>query len=328
VNLLEQQASNRRRTWLVITAFVVLLAALGYLFDLFYLDVQGVSFPIGSLAALGLGSVSAVAGYYGGDRAVLLSSHAVPLETSLATALSDDQRFRLKQLDNVIEEMAIAAGLPKPKVYVVPDPDPNAFATGRDPQHASVAVTSGLLDLLSREQLQGVVAHELSHIRNLDVRLLTVIAALVGAVALLSDWTRRGMRYGAFRGGRSRDRGRRSGGGAIALILFVLWLFAAILAPIVGQILAMAVSRRREYLADASGAELTRNPAALADALARIDSGVEPTRAIKRGSAHLCIVDPLGRRAGIREGFWPDLLATHPPMTNRIAALRQMAFQQ
>jgi len=328
VNLLEQQASNRRRTWLVMAAFVVFLGALGYGFDRFYLGLRGVSFPIGSLAALGLGSVSAAAGYYGGDRAVLLSSHAVPLETSLATALSDGQRFRLNQLDNVIEEMAIAAGLPKPKVYVVPDPDPNAFATGRGPQHASVAVTSGLLDLLSREQLQGVVAHELSHIRNLDVRLLTVIAALVGAVALLSDWTLRGMRYGPFRGGRSRDRGKRSGGGAIALILFALWLLAAILAPMVGQILALAVSRRREYLADASGAELTRNPAALADALDRIDGGVEPTRAIKRGSAHLCIADPLGRRVGIREGFWPDLLATHPPMHNRIAALRQMAFQQ
>ena len=328
MNLLEQQASNRRRTWLVMAAFVVFLAALGYGFDLFYLGVEDVSLPVGSLAALGLGSVSAVAGYYGGDRAVLLSSHAVPLEASLATASSDDQRFRLTQLDNVIEEMAIAAGLPKPKAYIVPDPDPNAFATGRDPQHASVAVTSGLLDALSREQLQSVVAHELSHIRNLDVRLLTVIAALVGAVALLSDWTLRGMRYGASRGPGSRDRKRGGGGGAVALVLFGLWLVAALLAPVVGQILAMAVSRRREYLADASGAELTRNPAALADALDRIDGRLEPTKAIKRGSAHLCIADPLGRSVGVREGFWPDLLATHPPMKSRIAALRQMAFQQ
>jgi heat shock protein HtpX len=328
VNLLEQQASNRRRTWLVMAAFVALLVALGYGFDLFYLGMQGVSFPVGSVAALGLGSVSALAGYYGGDRAVLLSSHAVPLEASLAAASSDERRFKLTQLDNVVDEMAIAAGLPKPKVYVVPDADPNAFATGRDPQHASMAVTSGLLDLLPREELQGVVAHELSHIRNLDVRLLTVIAALVGAVALLSDWTLRGMRYGAFRGGRSRDRKKGGGGGAIVVVLFLLWVVAAILAPIVGQILAMAVSRRREYLADASGAELTRNPGALADALGRIETAVEPTRAIKRGSAHLCIADPLGRSVGIREGFWPDLLATHPPMKNRIAALRQMAYQR
>ena len=304
-------------------AFVAFLAALGYGFDLFYL---GAPFSIGSVAALGVGSVSALAGYYRGDRAVLLSSHAVPLETSLSTASTDDQRLKLKQLDNVVEENAIAAGLPKPKVYIVPDRDPNAFATGRDPQHASIAITSGLLDLVTREELQGVVAHELSHIRNLDVRLLTVIAALVGAVALLSDWTRRGMRYGSFRGDRGRNR-EKGGGGAIALVFLVLWLAAAILAPIIGQLLAMAVSRRREYLADASGAELTRNPGALADALGRIDGAVEPTSAIKRGSAHLCIADPLGRSVGIREGFWPDLLATHPPMKNRIAALRQMAYQ-
>jgi len=304
-------------------AFVAFLAALGYGFDLFYL---GAPFSIGSVAALGVGSVSALAGYYRGDRAVLLSSHAVPLETSLSTASTDDQRLKLRQLDNVVEEIAIAAGLPKPKVYIVPDRDPNAFATGRDPQHASIAVTSGLLDLVTREELQGVVAHELSHIRNLDVRLLTVIAALVGAVALLSDWTRRGMRYGSFRGDRGRNR-EKGGGGAIALVFLVLWLAAAILAPIIGQLLAMAVSRRREYLADASGAELTRNPGALADALGRIDGAVEPTSAIKRGSAHLCIADPLGRSVGIREGFWPDLLATHPPMKNRIAALKQMAYQ-
>ena len=304
-------------------AFVAFLAALGYGFDRFYL---GAPFSIGSVAALGVGSVSALAGYYRGDRAVLLSSHAVPLETSLSTASTDDQRLKLRQLDNVVEEIAIAAGLPKPKVYIVPDRDPNAFATGRDPQHASIAVTSGLLDLVTREELQGVVAHELSHIRNLDVRLLTVIAALVGAVALLSDWTRRGMRYGSFRGDRGRNR-EKGGGGAIALVFLVLWLAAAILAPIIGQLLAMAVSRRREYLADASGAELTRNPGALADALGRIDGAVEPTSAIKRGSAHLCIADPLGRSVGIREGFWPDLLATHPPMKNRIAALKQMAYQ-
>ena len=323
MNLLEQQASNRRRTWLVMAAFVAFLVALGYLFDLFYL---GAPFPIGSVAALGLGSVSAFAGYYKGDRAVLRSSHAVPLDTALSAASTDDQRLKLRQLDNVVDEIAIAAGLPKPTVYIVPDADPNAFATGRDPQHASMAVTSGLLDLLTREQLQGVVAHELSHIRNLDVRLLTVIAALVGAVALLSDWTLRGTRYGSFRRGGGRDR-ERGGGGAIGLMLLVLWLAAAILAPIIGQMLAMAVSRSREYLADASGAELTRNPGALADALGRIDGAVEPTKAVKRGSAHLCIVDPLGRRVGIRDGFWPDLLATHPPMKNRIAALRQMAYQ-
>jgi len=310
-------------------AFVAFLLALGYGFDRYYLGLEGVSFPAGSLVSLGVGSVSAIAGYYGGDRAVLLSTGAVPLETSLAEASTDEQRFKDRQLENVVEEMAIAAGLPKPRVYVVPDADPNAFATGRDPAHASIAVTRGLLDLLTREELQGVVAHELSHIRNLDVRLLTVIAALVGAIALLSDWTMRGMRYGGIRrGGKSRDRDKISGGGALVLVLVVLWLVAVVLAPLVGQILAMAVSRRREYLADASGAELTRNPGALAAALERIEAAATPTKAVQRGTAHLCIADPLGRRWGGREGFWPDLMATHPPMANRIAVLKEMAYQE
>lgn len=308
--------------------FVALLCGLGYGFDRFYLGLDGgVPLPVGSLVSLGVGSVSAIAGYYGGDRAVLLSTRATPLESSIAAATSEEHRLKLRQLDNVVEEMAIAAGLPKPKVYVVPDPDPNAFATGRDPAHASVAVTAGLLDLLTREELQGVVAHELSHVRNLDIRLLTVIAALVGAVALLSDWTMRGMRYGGFRSGKGGDRKKGGGGGAIVIILFAVWVVGVVLAPIIGQILAMTVSRRREYLADASGAELTRNPGALAAALERIEAMAGPTKAIQRGSAHLCIADPHGRSVGVREGFWPDLLATHPPMAHRIALLRQMAYQ-
>ena len=325
VNLLEQQASNRRRTWLIVGAFVAFFAFLGYGFDRFYLGAGGAPVPIGTLVALGVGSISALAGYYRGDRAVLAASGAIPVASAVVGA-TDDQRLRLRQLDNVVEEMAIAAGLPKPGVYVVPDADPNAFATGRDPAHASVAVTTGLLDLLSREELQGVVAHELSHVRNLDIRLLTVIAALAGAVVLLSDWARRGMRYGGTRRVTSRGRGK-NGAGALALVLVIVWVVAVILAPLVGQALAMAVSRKREYLADASGAELTRNPGALASALARIDGAVAPTKAVKRGSAHLCIADPLGRRAGLRDGFWPDLMATHPPMKNRIAVLRQMAYQ-
>jgi heat shock protein HtpX len=223
--------------------------------------------------------------------------------------------------------MAIAAGLPRPQVYVVGDPDPNAFATGRDPAHASIAVTQGLLDSLSRDEVQGVVAHEMSHIRNYDIRLMTVIAALVGAVVLLSDWTARMMRWGAFSGGGGR-RGRGKGGAPIMLVLLVLWLVAIVLAPLAAQLLAMAVSRQREYLADASGAELTRNPSALADALEKIEAQVGPTRAIKRGSAHLCIADPLDRRITQKEGFWSDLLATHPPMARRVDALRKMAFER
>jgi heat shock protein HtpX len=227
----------------------------------------------------------------------------------------------------VVEEMSIASGLPKPKVYIVPDADPNAFATGRDPEHASIVVTRGLLDTVTRDELQGVVAHELSHVRNLDIRLMTVIAAMVGTVALLSDWTSRALRHGASGGRNRRDRGRGKGGAA-AIVLPVIWVVAVLLAPLIGQLLAMMVSRRREYLADASGAELTRNPLALASALAKIDQAHAPTASVKRGTAHLCIAEPLGKAVGLRQGWAPDPLASHPPMANRITPLRQMGFQE
>src|SRR5207248_9210905 len=178
-----------------------------------------------------------------------------------------------------------------------------------------------------REELQGVVAHEMSHIKNLDIRVMTVVAALVGAIALLSDWARRGMRWGG--GSRRQDNGRGSGGGgALAIVFYVIWIVAIAIAPFMAQMLAMMVSRRREYLADASGAELTRNPIGLAHALEKIEGAAAPTASIKRGSAHLCIADPLGRRVNMKEGFWSDLFASHPPMAARIAALKAMAFEK
>jgi heat shock protein HtpX len=324
MNLYEQQASNRRRTWLVMLAFVAFLFLLGLGFDTFYLGTAGGFVPVGSLVALGVGSASAATSYFSGDRAVLLSTHATPIAEAEASA-SDADKLKLRQLDNVVDEMAIAAGLPRPPVYIVPDPDPNAFATGRGPGHASIAVTRGLLDVLDRDELQGVIAHEMSHVKNLDVRVMTIVAALVGAVALLSDWARRGMWWG---GGRRRDGDREGGGGVAGLIFFVVWIVAIILAPLMAQMLAMLVSRKREYLADASGAELTRNPMGLAHALEKIDAAVAPTQAINRGSAHMCIADPLGRQANLREdGGWSNLFASHPPMAARIAALKEMAFQ-
>ncbi len=303
--------------------FVAFLAFLGYGFDALYLGTG--SFPVGTLFALAVGSVSALSSYYGGDRAVLLSSGAQPLEQARRGG-SEADALKYRQLENVVDEMSIAAGVPRPRIYVVPDPDPNAFATGRDAGHASVAVTKGLLDTVSREELQGVIAHELSHVRNLDIRLMMVIAAMVGAAALIADWSTRGLRMGmggAGRRGRDREKG---GGGAAALALFAIWIVAVVLAPLIGQALAMMVSRQREYLADASGAELTRNPLALASALQKIDEAAAPTAAMKRGTAHLCIADPLGRAVGVREGTWSNLMASHPPMANRIAALQEMAF--
>jgi heat shock protein HtpX len=321
MNLLQQQSRNRRRTWIVMSAFIAFLFALGYGFDLAYL---GTPFPVAGLLALVVGTASAASGYYRGDRAVLGSSHAVPIGEVIAGASSADQRLKLTQVENVVEEMAIAAGVPKPSVYVIADSDPNAFATGRDPEHASIAVTQGLVDALTREELQGVVAHEMSHVRNYDIRLMTVVAALVGAVVLLSDWAGRSLWWGGGRRGGSRNRS----GGSLGIVFLVIWIVGIILAPLVGQMLAMLVSRQREYLADASGAELTRNPLALASALEKIESAAEPTESIKRGTANLCIADPMGRQVGLREGRVADLFASHPPMLKRIAALRAMAYQQ
>src|SRR5712691_4291962 len=215
MNLYEQQSSNRRKTWLIMIAFVVFLLILGLGFDAVYVGAAGGSVPIGTLAALGVGSVSAIASYYNGDRAVLAATSARPIE-ELEAGASEADKLKLRQLNNVVDEMAIAAGLPRPRVYVVPDSDPNAFATGRGPERSSIAVTRGLLDTLDREELQGVVAHEMSHIRNLDIRVMTVVAALVGAVALLSDWASRGMRWG----GRRRGGDRGSGAGGVAVIVF------------------------------------------------------------------------------------------------------------
>lgn len=311
--------------------FVLFLLFLGLGFDYLYLSAgAGPPIPIGTTVALLYGSGSSVYSYFNGDRAVLKSSAAITVDDALAQTASDDERLELRQLQNVVEEMAIAAGLPVPKTYVVPDPDPNAFATGRDPQHASIAVTRGLLRLLDREQLQGVVAHEMAHIRNYDIRLMTIIAALVGAIALISDWTMRAWRPSGRGSGSTRrgsSRGGKKDGGALIVVLLAIWAIAIVLAPVISRLLATMVSRRRESLADATGAELTRNPLALAEALTRIEAEAGATTAIKHGSAHLCIADPLERKVTQKEGWFADLLATHPPMAQRIAALRQMAYQ-
>ena len=215
--------------------------------------------------------------------------------------------------------MAIASGMPKPAAWIVPDPDPNAFATGADPEHASIAVTEGLLAMMNREELQGVVSHEMSHVKDYDTRYMTVLAALAGAILLLAAWSRNTMWWG---GGRRRND--RDGGGGAAV--FLVWAAAAILAPIVAQIVTLAVSRQREYLADATGAELTRNPLALASALEKIGRASRPDRTITEGVGHLCIADPkappLDEGSGLAAWF-----SDHPPIARRIAILREMAHQ-
>lgn len=327
-NVFDEQRRNRRDTWLLIAGFVALLAFIGVGFDLFILGAAGVVHPGGvplplPVAASGaalFGIGTAWVGYRYGDRAVLASSFARPVEPEDASA-------SVKQLMNVVAEMAIAAGQPMPRVYLIDEPDPNAFATGRDPAHASIAVTTGLLKAMNRDELQGVIAHEMSHVRNLDIRKMTLVAALLGAVLLLSDWATR-LRLGLPTDRDSKRRGGGVGGGLLVIILLVVWLLAILLAPLIGRLLATGISRRREYLADASGAALTRNPLGLASALRKLEAATAPTARIYRGTAHLCITDPLGHAVNEREGWLADLFATHPPISDRVARLEAMGYRR
>jgi heat shock protein HtpX len=314
-NIYEQQEHNKQMTWVIMLGFVFFLALLGFGFDYFYLGIFENDFylPIGTIIAVVLGTVMAVSSLQSGATSILRSTGAEP---------ADPNNPAHQQLINVVEEMSIASGMPKPQIFVVPDSDPNAFATGKDPEHSFVAVTQGLLDTLNREELQGVIAHEMSHVRNYDIRLMTVVAAFVGAIVLLSDSGRRGVRFGGLSGRGSKSRSSGAGG-----IFLILWLIGIILAPLIAQLMAMMVSRRREYLADASGAELTRNPLGLASALQKLDKASAPTESIKRGSAHLCIVDPIGRSINSKEGFAAELFGTHPPIEKRVLALDAMAYQ-
>ena len=321
-NLFAQQESNKKKSVWLVVGFLLFFAWIGFGGDLaLYLETR--SYPperyhhvvpwIGLIA----GSLAAGIAWFAwkkGPGRVLAATGAQEL-ISPATP-------ELQRLDNVVEEMAIAAGLPKPKIWIIADQDPNAFATGRDPFTAHIAVTEGLLACLDRDELQGVVAHEMAHIRNYDIRLMTLLAAMVGVVALMSDVMRQFLRFGGGRGG----RGGGKKGNPLALVVLVLWLVSLVLAPLITRLLSMAVSRKREFLADATSAQLTRNPVALASALEKIEGHAGATRAIARGAAHLCIVDPGERKIADREGFVADILASHPPMRLRITRLRGMGY--
>ena len=332
LNLFEQQARNRRLTVAWMALFILFFAWLGFGGDLaLYLAAAARTegqvpyrFPWIGVVVTVIAVITTWVAWRKGPQQVLWSTGAREITTP--------QSFEEKQFVNVVEEMAVATGLPKPKVYLIDDLDPNAFATGRDPQTACIAATTGLLAILNREELQAVIAHEMGHVRNFDVRLMTLIAALVGVVVVLSNGMGRMLRGGGGRGlgGLLGGRGRKASGPLLiaALVVFVLWVITLILAPFISRVMAMAVSRDREYLADATGAELTRNPGALASALQKIETHEAPTTHIKEGAAHLCIADPLGRDVNSREGKLADLLATHPPMAMRITRLKGMAFQQ
>jgi len=335
-NLFDQQRSNRRRSAALVAIFVGFFAWVGFGGDLAYylftVDAPPRAYHhtvpwIGIVATL-IGLGMAWVAWRRGPKQVLWATGA--------WQLVEPSTPEEHQLVNVVEEMAIASGLPKPKIWIVPDDDPNAFATGIKVTDSHIAVTEGLLKALNRDELQAVVAHEMAHVRNEDVKLMTLLAALVGVIALMSDGALRMMRFGSFRGGgggggRSSGGGgggKKGGAGGLAVVVLVLWLITLILAPLISRLLALGVSRKREFLADATAAQFTRNPGALAAALRKIEDAAAPTKSIKQGTAHLCIADPLGRKLNSKHGFLADTFATHPPMAVRIARLKAMAFQQ
>jgi heat shock protein HtpX len=329
VDLFSQQQANRSRSHWLIAGFVLFFAWLGFGGDLILLEMSREEppgsqwdIPLFGIVLTTYAVVTALWAWRAGSRAILTSTGANQLEQPV----TDQERV----LVNVVEEMTIAAGLPRPSVWIVPDGDPNAFATGRDEKTAAIAVTQGLLDSCSRDELQGVIAHELAHIKNYDARLMTLLAAMVGAITVVSDCMHRILFHRGSQGawGAVVPRKKKGGGGLLLVLLLVLWLLSWLLAPMISRMLALGVSRKREFLADAMSAQFTRNPMALASALEKIERSHGPTRSIARGAAHLCIADPLGRRVNLREGWFADLWGTHPPMAMRVSRLRAMAYRE
>jgi heat shock protein HtpX len=299
----EQIASNKRKSVLLILGALILLGAVGYALGYFF-----ATGPVGAVIALVIAAALSIGSYRYGDRIVLASARA-----------KEVSREEEPRLHNIVEGLSIAAGIPKPRVYVVPEAAPNAFATGRDPEHASVAVTKGLLEMMDRVELEGVIAHELSHVVDRDILVGTIVATLVGTVVLLSEFFMRSWWWGGFRGRRGNDSG---GGGAEALI-FALGFVLLILAPIAGQIIKFAVSREREYLADAQGAMLTRYPPGLASALRKIAAAPHAMRSANNATAHLWLDQP-SRVPGERTSALERLFSTHPPIQERIRRLEEM----
>ncbi|HLX35000.1 MAG TPA: zinc metalloprotease HtpX [Candidatus Limnocylindrales bacterium] len=298
-----EEAANRRDSILLILIVAVILAALGFAIGYGVGGTVDVAIAV-TIGAVVLAFLLSAGSYFGGDQLVLSSSAAKEVDANSAP-----------QLINIVQEMSIAAGVPMPKVYIIDDSAPNAFATGRDPNHASVAVTSGILQKLDREELQGVLGHELSHVRNYDIRFSLLVAVLVGSIALLADFF---LRF-TFWGGGRRSSNDRNGNG-LQIIVFVIAIILAILAPIFARLVQLAVSRQREYLADASSVELTRNPHGLEAALAKIASDQDVLEVANRATAHLYFTNPIKKF----EERSSSIFSTHPPIVDRINRLRQL----
>jgi len=304
-----QIGANKRNSFLLALLVVVLLGILGLFIGWAVTGDPRAALP-SMVIAIGVGVVASLVSYYMGDAIVLTTSGAREVTAQ-----------EMPQLVNVVQELAVAASIPMPRVYLINDTAPNAFATGRDPQHASVAITTGLVQKLDREELQGVMAHELSHVRNYDIRFSLIVGVLVGSIALLADFFLRFTFWGGGRRGR-RDSGGDAGNG-IAVVIMIAAILLAILAPIASRLVQLAVSRQREYLADASGVELTRNPYGLERALAKITLDTEPLEVANRATQHLYFDNPIKAATGGSRG----LFSTHPPALERINRLRELTGQ-
>ena len=295
----EQIASNKRKSFFLILFFLCLIFGLAWLFG--QLTDWG---PYGLILAVVIAVAMTFGSYYSSDKIVLAISRAKPVEKK-------DYPY----LYNVVEGLAIAAGLPKPRCYIIDDTAPNAFASGRNPKNSVIVVTKGLLEKLNRAELEGVIAHEMAHIKNYDILVQTLAVVMVGVVALLSDWILRSFLWG---GGRRRSDSKS--GGNVGAIIVVVGLILAVFSPLIAQLIRLAVSRKREFLADANGAFLTRYPPGLASALKKLAADKEPLEAANKATAHLYIVNPLKDIKGTVN----KLFSTHPPIEERVAALEKM----
>lgn len=293
--LYTHKGENIAKTWLLMGFFLVLVVAVGYAVS-WYMNSSAILY-----GAIIFALLMNVGSYWFSDKLVLAMTHARPVT-----------RAEFPDLWNIVENLSITAGLPMPKVYIVDDPSPNAFATGRDPEHAVVAATTGLLQMLDRTELEGVIAHELSHIGNRDMLIMTVAVVLAGFVAMLADFFMRAVAFGG-----NNDRGKSP-------IFLVLAIVGIILVPIASQLIQLAISRKREYLADASGALLTRYPEGLASALEKIARYGRPMQHANHATAHLFIANPFGATEGGIGAKISGLFSTHPPAAERIRILREM----
>jgi heat shock protein HtpX len=295
-------AKNKRESWILIFSFLVIIAALGFVFSQAYGRPEILYF------AVGFSVLSSLISYYYSDSITLALSQAKEVD-----------RQNNQELYRIVENLCIAAGLPTPKIYIIEDTAPNAFATGRDPEHAVVCVTTGILQKLEKTELEGVIAHELSHIGNYDIRVMTLVVVLVGTITLLADWMIRASFWG------NKKRSNDSEGGQIKAIFMLVGIILALLSPIIATLIKLAVSRQREYLADASGALLTRYPEGLAKALEKISADSEPLEAANKATAHLYIVNPLKEHQGQSSvGWFAGMFNTHPPIADRVKRLREM----